>query len=50
MLGAIGSLTHGNVRLALHPGVTARDIDRFIAAVTSAIEDLRNEAGAPNLG
>ena len=49
VLGAIGSLTHGNVRLALHPGVTSDDIERFIAAVTSAIEDLRAQAGAPRL-
>lgn len=50
VLGAVGALTHGNVRLALHPGVTEKDIDRFIPAVTRAIEDLRAEAGAPPLG
>src|SRR5690606_7986592 len=47
VLGAVGSLTHGNVRLALHPGITSDDIERFLAAVTSAIEDLRQQAGAP---
>ena len=50
VLGAVGALTHGNVRIALHPGVVADDIERFIAAATRAVADLRNEAGAPQLG
>ena len=49
VLAAVGALTHGNVRVALHPGITAEDIDRFIGAVTACIEDLRVEAGAPSL-
>jgi len=50
VLAAVGALTHGNVRLALHPGVSAGDIDRLIHSVTAAISDLRREAGAPNIG
>jgi cysteine desulfurase len=50
VLGAVGALTHGNVRLALHPGITADDIDRFISTATRVIEELRAEAGAPPLG
>ncbi len=47
VLAAVGALSHGNVRIALHPGVTSADVDRFVAAATTAIEDLRREAGAP---
>ena len=50
VLGAVGALTHGNVRIALHPGVVADDIERFIAAATRAVAELRIEAGAPRLG
>ena len=50
VLAAVGALTHGNVRLALHPGITASDIDRFIDAATRAITQLRRDAGAPQLG
>jgi len=49
VLGAIGALTHGNVRLALHPGITEANIDAFLAAVTTEIARLRGEAGAPAL-
>ena len=50
VLAAVGALTHGNVRLALHPGITADDIDRFVDAATRAITALRVEAGAPKIG
>ena len=50
VLAAVGALTHGNVRLALHPGISASDIDRFIDAATRAITQLRRDAGAPKLG
>lgn len=50
VLGAIGGLTHGNVRVALHPGVTDASIDRFLTVVTDAITELRKQAGAPALG
>lgn len=50
VLAAIGALTHGNVRIALHPGITLSDMDRFVAVATQAIADLRAQAGAPPLG
>jgi len=46
----VGALTHGNVRIALHPGITSDDVDRFVDAATRVIEDLRSEAGAPAIG
>jgi cysteine desulfurase len=49
VLAAVGALTHGNLRIALHPGITAEDADRFIGVATTVIEDLRREAGAPAL-
>ena len=45
VLGAVGALTHGNVRLALHPGVSAADVDRFLAVLPRVVEQLRDEAG-----
>jgi len=50
VLGAIGALTHGNVRIALHPGITDADIDRFIATIARVVPQLRAEAGAPTRG
>ena len=50
VLAAVGALTHGNVRIALHPGITSDDVDRFVDAATRVIEDLRSEAGAPAIG
>ena len=50
VLAAIGALTHGNVRIALHPGVTAEEVDRFVDAAARVIEDIRREAGAPPIG
>jgi cysteine desulfurase len=50
VLAAVGALTHGNVRIALHPGVSDDDVDRFITAATRAVNELRRESGAPALG
>ncbi|MGC4174169.1 cysteine desulfurase family protein [Demequina sp.] len=50
VLAAIGALTHGNVRVALHPGVSEPEIERFIEVSIRAIEELRRESGAPALG
>jgi len=50
VLAAIGALTHGNVRIALHPGITSEDIDRFVDTAARAIADIRRESGAPALG
>ncbi len=45
VLAAVGALTHGNVRLALHPGVTRADVDRFLSVLPGVVDDLRAEAG-----
>lgn len=45
VLAAIGALTHGNVRLALHPGITDAQIDGFLAATRDVVDALRSEAG-----
>lgn len=47
VLASIGALTHGNVRVALHPGVTEQDVDRFVAALGPALATVRSRLGAP---
>lgn len=47
VLEAIGALTHGNVRIGLHPGLTDDDVDRFCAALPGAVAAVRAELGAP---
>ncbi|MEI8081949.1 MAG: aminotransferase class V-fold PLP-dependent enzyme [Actinomycetes bacterium] len=47
VLTAIGSLTHGNVRVSLPVGCPAEAIDRFLAALPGAVALVRSEAGAP---
>ncbi len=49
VLAAVGALSHGNVRLGLHPGVTDADIDRLLDLLPRVIADLRDEAGAPEI-
>lgn len=49
VLAAVGALTHGNVRVALHPDVTEGDIDRFLAELPGALETVRNRIGAPHI-
>jgi cysteine desulfurase len=49
VLAAMGVLTQGNVRVSLHPGVTAADLDRFLAAVPEVVARLRAEAGVLDL-
>ena len=49
VLAAIGALSHGNVRLGLHPAVTQADLDLFLAIMPRVLADLRAEAGAPDL-
>lgn len=45
VLAAVGALTHGNVRLALHPGVTRADVDRFLDVLPGIVDELRVQAG-----
>ncbi|WP_061962599.1 cysteine desulfurase family protein [Demequina flava] len=41
VLAAMGALTHGNLRIGLHPGITEQDIDRFLATMPRVIEAVR---------
>jgi cysteine desulfurase len=45
----MGVLTHGNVRVSLHPGVTGAEVDRFLAELPETVATLRAEAGASGL-
>jgi cysteine desulfurase len=49
VLEAMGVLTHGNVRVSLHAGVTDADVDRFLDALPPLVESLRRTAGAQDL-
>ena len=49
VLEAMGVLTHGNVRVSLHAGVGADDVERFLDVLPAAVEDLRRTAGAQGL-
>jgi cysteine desulfurase len=45
VLAAMGVLTHGNVRVSLHSGVSTEDVSAFLAALPAAVAQLRAEAG-----
>jgi cysteine desulfurase len=45
VLEAMGVLSHGNVRVSLHRGTTAADVDRFLAVLPGLVERIRTEAG-----
>ena len=45
VLEAMGVLSHGNVRVSLHRGTTAAEVDRFLAVLPGVVADLRAEAG-----
>lgn len=45
VLAAMGVLTHGNVRVSLHSGVSSEDVDRFLAVLPGLVADVRAEAG-----
>lgn len=49
VLAAMGALTHGNIRLALHAGVDQDDIDRFLVALPPAVQRVRAAAGVEGL-
>jgi cysteine desulfurase len=49
VLAAMGALTHGNVRISLHTGVDAADVDRFLAVLPGLVADLRTTAGVIGL-
>ncbi|BCY06498.1 cysteine desulfurase family protein [Actinoplanes sp. L3-i22] len=45
VLEAMGVLSHGNVRVSLHRGVTGADVERFLAVLPGLVAEIRNEAG-----
>lgn len=49
VLEAMGVLSHGNVRVSLHRGVTEADVDRFLAELPGVVAELRAEAGVVGL-
>jgi cysteine desulfurase len=49
VLEAMGVLTHGNVRVSLHAGVDAADVERFLDVLPGIVDDLRRTAGAQGL-
>lgn len=49
VLEAMGVLSHGNIRVSLHPGVTSDDVERFLTALPQTVAQLRDEAGVADL-
>lgn len=49
VLAAMGVLSHGNVRVSLHRGSTAEDVDRFLATLPGLVAGLRTAAGVDGL-
>ncbi|WP_203820884.1 cysteine desulfurase family protein [Paractinoplanes ferrugineus] len=45
VLEAMGVLSHGNVRVSLHHGTTAEEVERFLTVLPGMVENLRREAG-----
>lgn len=42
VLAAMGVLTHGNIRITIHPGTTQEEIDGLISSVKNNVERLRS--------
>jgi cysteine desulfurase len=49
VLEAMGVLSHGNVRVSLHRGVTAADVEAFLAVLPEVVAGLRAAAGVAGL-
>ena len=45
VLEAMGVLSHGNIRVSLHRGVTDDDVERFTRALPEVMKQLRDEGG-----
>lgn len=45
VLEAMGVLSHGNIRVSLHRGTTAEDVDRFTRVLPDVVARLRAEGG-----
>lgn len=41
VLAALGALTHGNLRIGLHPQVTDDDVSRFLKTLPHTLEEIR---------
>ena len=42
VLAAMGVLTHGNIRITIHPGTTQQEVDGLISTVATSVEKLRS--------
>ncbi len=49
VLAAMGALTHGNVRISLHAGVTEAAVERFLAILPETVAALRADTGVTAL-
>ena len=49
VLAAMGVLTHGNVRVSLHPAVSDEDVSRFLDVLPRVVAGMRAEAGVVGL-
>ncbi|MGH3430575.1 MAG: cysteine desulfurase family protein [Mycobacteriales bacterium] len=49
VLAAMGALTHGNVRVSLHTGVTDAEVERFLAILPGVVAELRERGGTGTL-
>lgn len=45
VLAVMGGLTHGNLRIGLHPGVTHEDVKRFLAVLPRVIDEVKTDMG-----
>jgi len=49
VLVAMGALTSGNIRVSLHRDTSESDVEAFLAVLSGAIADVRDELGAAGL-
>lgn len=45
VMAALGALTHGNIRLGLHPDVTEADVERFLSVLPEVVDEVRRDMG-----
>ena len=46
VLAALGALTHGNLRLSLHPGIQEQDVERFLDVLPVLMDAVRRDMKA----
>jgi cysteine desulfurase len=49
VLAAMGVLTHGNLRVSLHRGVSEDDVERFLAVLPEVVAGVRGASGVEGL-